>query len=144
MKRFITCLALAGLLFAGNAFADRVQYVPDIVVTAPGAVWTDSRQYADLDAAIVAIGTTPTTLVITQNIDVDSGPETIHANTTLQFRNGAMIVLDDGETLVINGHVDAGPYQIFDNSDDPTDFDNVTFGITTGLSPNSVAYPEWW
>lgn len=39
---------------------------------------------------------------------------TVNENITLQFMNGAVLVIAAGKTLTINGSIDAGMYQIFD------------------------------
>jgi len=142
MKRFITCLALAISLVAAPAWADRAQYVPDIVVTKPGAVQTDIRAFANWGAAMTAIeaSATPTTLIISQDTIV-SATDNCPAYVTLKFVNGSTITVSGGGKLTIYGPIEAGPYQIFDDTDAELVANYIVFADNPYIDK---VYPQWW
>jgi hypothetical protein len=137
MKKFL--LSLIIILMTTCAWAERAQHVPDLVIANPGSVWTDVRTYDTINDAVTTIGATQSTLLISQDCTITGASITIPATMTLRFTQGSIISLGD-YNLTINGYVDAGRYQIFNHSGTG----RVTFEITTGLSQNTVAYPEWW
>ena len=49
MKKRIFVLAILLLTFASIAFG---RWFPDIIVTGTDGIWTDTRFYADIDAAV--------------------------------------------------------------------------------------------
>ena len=141
MKKIFSLLTMAVMLFAGSAWADRAQYVPDLVITEPGAVWTDSRAFVSLDAAIDDINITGGTLIIANGLSNTITSKTINHNVTLKFTHGSIIHIPAGVTLTIEGRIEAGRNHIFDDDDG---VGTVIFSIATGHSSNTVAYPEWW
>lgn len=90
----------------------------------------------DLAAAITAIGSTPTRLVIKSASDTLAGNITIPATLELEFTSGGYISTG-GYTVTINGNVYAGPFQIFSGFDASTD-------ISFGSGSTSSVYPEWF
>lgn len=54
-------------------------------------------------------------------------------NITLWFSNGAMITVDSGKTVTIDGGIDAGLYQIFSGE-----------GTISGNARIPEIYPQWW
>jgi hypothetical protein len=142
MKKLVLALAML-MIFTGTALADRAQYMPDVVLTEPGAVWTDIRGFiTDTDSklfnAMEDAGATQTTILVSEDVTLLEDT-VVPANVRLKFTQGSVITLGTYD-LTINGYVDAGRYQIFNQNNSGC----VTFGITTGLSQNTVAYPEWW
>lgn len=96
-------------------------------------VFTGSEQsstnYASLNAAITAIGATPTTLKISTADFPMTGNATVPATLTLEFTYPGSI--DQGAyNLTINSPFSPGRYQIFTGN-----------GVVSGLKE---ARPEWW
>ena len=173
LKNLVVLLVI--LLIGSPVWADknRAQYVPDLVVTEPGAIFTDMRAWGTNNAAfgdaLSDIGTTPTTLVISEDVTI-TDVQLVESNTTLKFVNGAKIILTDSATLSILGTIDAGRHQIFqDNATtDPADttlgftefqrglvtFSNSTYIPVDGGTPAYIStvgnnlqdyvLPEWW
>jgi len=139
MKKYLKFFTILLMLSIPTiCFGQRAQYMPDLIVTEPGAAWTDLRQFASLSAAVTAIGATQSTLLISEDTTMGSAV-TIPSNVVLKFTKGSVITLGNFN-LVIQGYVDAGRYQIFNQNGSG----DVTFVCTTGMSENDVAYPEWW
>jgi hypothetical protein len=73
-------------------------------------------------------------------ITVPRGSYLIGSDLTLTndifFAPGAMLVIPDGVTVTLNGHVDAGIQQIFACSG--------TGKVVLGLSKNYIGFAEWW
>jgi hypothetical protein len=88
----------------------------------------------DLDAAITAIGSTETTILIERNATV-SDDVTCPSNVYFEFINGAILSIDSGKTLTVYSpaHIKAGPAQQIKSGDGKLAF---TVGGTV--------YPEWW
>lgn len=92
----------------------------------------DATQYADLNSAVAAIGSTVTTLVIGQTIPLTAAlvvPSTLN----IEVKRGGLID-KAGYNLTINGQLIAGKYPVF------TGAGTVTFGSVSG----STLYPEWF
>jgi len=105
---------------------------------------------SDFDAAVVAIGATPTTLYVDDATTMSTNVATPATLTTIVLNggsiatggnalttNGLLIMqggtIDGASTLTINGPLQAGRYQIFGAS------------ITVDGTPQmDVIYPEWW
>jgi len=100
----------------------------DIVAKGP---WYDVRAYASIDAAVTAIGST-TAVLFVPNSQTLTANLTIPSTMTLAIAKGGMLVKASTYTVTINGHLDAGLYQIFSGFD---------AGNVTGLKE---ARPEWW
>jgi len=61
MKKFILSIILAITLIVSPVSAE---FFPDIIVTSPNAIWTDSRAYNTLNDAIDAVGANERTIKI--------------------------------------------------------------------------------
>lgn len=91
-----------------------------------------SSVFADLNAAILAIGATEATLLITSSFMVTANAVVPPTMQLLFLRGGS---LNNGtKTVTINGHISAGFFQIFDG----------TGAITFGANTIKEVYPEWW
>lgn len=88
--------------------------------------------YATLSAAITAIGATQSTIEIPATTTV-SASLTIPANVTLLFLGAGMISVSSGQTLTVNGPIQAPLRQVF------TGTGSVKFGSHVG-----IAYPQWF
>jgi len=90
--------------------------------------------YADLEAAVAAIGSTRATLVFGIDQTVSENL-TIPATMELKSVNEAKITVATGKTLTINGPFESGSYQIFAGSGTVT-FGNqpvsTVWGVSTG------------
>lgn len=98
-------------------------------------LWYDSSTYASINAAVTAIGGTEATLVVSSS-ETLTGSITFPSTLTLKIQKGGSIIKASSYTVTINGHFEAGRYQVFSGFSSG----NITFG------PNSVdrVYPEWW
>jgi parallel beta-helix repeat protein len=105
-------------------FADK-NYTPDYFYLA--------RNYASINAAVTAIGSTQTTLVVTE-AETLADNLIIPSTLNLLILKGGSIVKASTYTLTINGQFEAGLYQVFE------DFDagDITFDLIKEV------YPEWW
>jgi hypothetical protein len=97
--------------------------------------YVNADDYGGLSAAVTALGSTATTLLVNSNQTI-SADTTIPTTMSLRVEKGAVITVNTSKTLAINGAFQAGIYQVFNLSGTGT----VTFG---NGSVDSV-YPEWW
>ena len=95
--------------------------------------FVDARRYASFATAISTIGATETTLVIPSQIAVTDNA-TVPATLQLKFLRGGSLNISNTKVVTINGHVDAGPYQIFEGAG----------SVSFGAGSVKEAYPEWW
>ena len=87
----------------------------DIIVTSPNAIWTDSRAYATLNAAIAAVGANERTIVISSQQTVAN--LTVPANVNLRFeRDGS--INNTGQLTINTKRIDAPNRQIFTGTGD--------------------------
>lgn len=91
-----------------------------------------NTSYATLADAVTAIGSTQVTLAISATTSVSSSL-TIPANITLLLTDAGMISVSSGQTLTINGPIEAPVRQIFAGSG------TVSLGKLI-----KEAYPEWF
>jgi len=97
--------------------AERAYVQPDVIIT--NGPYVDARAYGTaktdvtIQAALTAIGAADRVLFISPTTWTLSNDVTVPANVTLSVPQGATISVDNGKTLTINGHVNAGAYQIF-------------------------------
>jgi len=98
------------------------------------APWVDVRDYGSFALALDAIGATKTTLVIPDQQNVTDDKTVVPANVTLWFLQGGTLSIGGGKTVTINGHVDAGLYQIFEGAG----------SVVFGAGAVKEVYPEWW
>ena len=107
MKKFLLSIILAILLIAPSANAE---FFRDIVVTSPNAIWTDSRAYTTLNAAIIAIGANDREIVIVNEQIVTT--LTVPSNVRLKFlRDGSIANL--GQLTINTRNISADSRQIF-------------------------------
>jgi len=121
----------------------RNQYLPDLVVTEPGAVWTDVRAYTTIDLAIAAMNAKAGggTLLITGDYTL-SASVTVDEDVTLKFVPGNVITIATGQTLTIKGFIDAGPYHIFSRTGTGKVYSSKS-ASSSNLNCNQT-YPEWF
>jgi hypothetical protein len=92
-------------------------------------------KYSDsLATAISTIGSTVTTLIINQNVNVTANA-TVPSTLSLLFLGQGKLTISVGVTATINGPIQAEPRQIFAGSG------VVTFASNTKMPP---VYPQWW
>ena len=111
----------------------QVYYVPSAIINNESEKSLNEDYACDPAVAVAAIGSTPTTLILDCAAEIPDGETvTFPATTSVYAVRGGMF---DGvaggatETLIINGSLEAGPWQIFGS--------NLT---VTGLD---FAYGEW-
>ncbi len=95
--------------------------------------WVDVRAYSSFPTALAAIGTSKKALLIPDAQAVSSN-QTVPSNVTLLFLQGGTLNISTGVTITINGHVDAGLYQIFEGSG----------SVSFGSGSVKEVYPQWW
>lgn len=85
-----------------------------------------------LAALLASVGSTPAVIEFIGNTtyQITGADLTVPANVALRFQPGAVLSVASGRTLTINGHIEAGPWQIFSGS-----------GTIGGLRE---ARPEWF
>jgi len=88
-----------------------------------------------LARAIASIGSNETTLLIPNEQDV-TADLTVPVNITLRFNQGGCLDIATGVTVTINGHVEAGLYQIFSWTG--------TGKVVFGAGALEKVYPQWW
>jgi hypothetical protein len=138
MKMFL--LSLIIILMTTNVWASvPAQYVPDLVISNPGAIWTDIRAYtitpgkSKLQNALAAVGTTiPSTILVPENVTL-LGNTIIPANVILKVTPGHTISTTP-YTLTINGILDVPRQQCF----------NAPYNKVFIYGGNNAIYPEWW
>ena len=97
--------------------------------------FVDVRSYASFSAAIDAIGASEKTLLI-PNEQAVAADKTVPVNVTLKFLQGGSLNITDTKTVTINGHVEAGLYQIFKWTG--------TGKVVFGAGAVKEVYPQWW
>jgi Right handed beta helix region len=117
-----------------------IRSVPSIRVGHPGSASGQTLNgdgikddYPYFNALLSEISTNDFELVITQGSYLLNYSLVVPANVHLRFEKGGAFKLASGQTLTINGTVEAGYYQLFSGSG------TVTFG-----SKVTTVYPEWW
>jgi len=89
----------------------------------------------DFTAAVAAIGSTPATLVVSKNVTV-SASVTLPVTLGVEVINGAVITVNAGIKLIINGAFNAPMRQAFTYSGAGA---SVLFGRGT-----KMVIPQWW
>lgn len=137
-KLFASSIIIWTLLFGGS-FTACSQVTPtmkgnflDIVTRSP---WVDVRSYASINAAVTAIGSTHTTLVVA-NVQTLTASLTIPSTLSLEVLNGGSIVKASTYILTIKGPFEAGLYQVFSGFS--------AGDVTFGSGSVKEVYPEWW
>jgi len=86
------------------------EFFSDVIVTSPNGIWTDSRAYSTLNAAITAVGADQRTVKIVSPQVVTT--LTVPANVTLVFeRDGS--INNSGQLTINTRNISAGSKQIF-------------------------------
>lgn len=111
MKRITLFLSLL-FLFSLTASA---QYQSDIILTSPNGVWTDSRAFSTLNAAITAVGSNERTIVIASPQVVTA--LTVPSTVTLEFRKNGSIT-NSGQLTLQTKNIIAPNRQIFTGAGD--------------------------
>ena len=91
-----------------------------------------SRNAATLISAIKSIGSSECPIILSPGTWTIGEDFSIPSNITVKVPRGAILSIDSGITLTINGTIEAGLYQIFSGS-----------GTVTGFDANRIV-PEWW
>jgi hypothetical protein len=106
LKVFLLSLILLLLLSTGV----RAEFFTDVIVTSANGIWTDSRAYATLNAAVTAVGANQRTIKIVSPQVVTS--LTIPSNVTLEFdRDGS--ITNSGQLTINTKNIIAPNRQIF-------------------------------
>lgn len=108
MKRVFLITTLIISLFFGQAQAD---FMSDLILTSPTAIWTDERAYVSIADAITAIGSNQQTLVIGSEETVTD--LTIPSNISLKFVKSGKITYS-GQLTIQSPNIEATDRQIFD------------------------------
>lgn len=93
----------------------RAEFFSDVIVTSPNGIWTDSRAYATLNAAITAVGANQRTIVIANAHTVTA--LTVPANVTLKFERDGSIT-NSGQLTINTKNIIADDHQIFTGTGD--------------------------
>ena len=120
MKRVLIAI-LSVFFFASVANAE---FLSDVIVTSPNGIWTDSRAYATLNAAVTAVGANDREIVIVNPQVVTS--LTVPSNVRLRFlRDGS--ITNSGYLNIQTKNIEADNRQIF------TGIGNIDFAAGTVL-----------
>ena len=95
----------------------------------------DSRDYTSINAAVAAIGSTQTTLLIS-DAQILTASLTIPSTLKLIPLKGGSVVKASTFTLTINGQFEAGLYQVFSGFS--------AGDVTFGAGSIKEVHPEWW
>lgn len=126
--RRILALAIFIVLMSVPTYA-QAQFQTDVIVTSPNGLWTDSRAYTSLNAAVAAIGANERTVVIAAAQTVTN--LTVPSNISLRFEKNGSITT--GVQLTLNTkNISAPDRQIFYGAGD-IDF-----------APGSVVRTAWF
>jgi len=107
--KILKSLALSLLLLLLPIQA-KAEFFTDIIVTSPSGIWTDSRAYSSLNAAITAVGANQRTIVIPSQQTVTT--LTVPANVTLRFERDGSIA-NSGQLTINTRNIKAENRQIF-------------------------------
>jgi len=117
-KKLTILLSIIVLLF--TVAAQYAKYFPDIIVTSVDGIWTDTRGYTSLSAAVAAIvvdGTDDKNLYIV-NQETQAGNLTIPSYVHLCFFQTGEIYMSAGTLTVESRKISAPDKQIFDGGGD--------------------------
>lgn len=107
MKKIIYSAILAILVVCGVAFSE---YLPDVIVTSPNGIWTDTRAYSNLSSALTAIGSSERDIYIVREEVLTT--LTIPSNAHLHFAAFGSIT-NSGQLSIQTSDINAGDHQIF-------------------------------
>lgn len=126
IKKVILSSLMAVVVVATVALSE---YFPDIIVTSPNGLWTDTRAYSSINAAITAVGTeTRDIYIIRQEI---TSVLTVPATVRLHFLASGSIA-NVGQLTLNTKNILAGSYRIF------TGVGNIDF------APGTVLKSSWF
>ena len=126
IKKIFFSVLFTTLVVCGIAFSE---YFPDVIVTSPTGVWTDTRAYTTINAAVTAVGSNVQDIyVIRKEV---TAALTINANTRLHFFATGSIA-NTGQLTINTTNILAGNFQIF------TGVGNIDF------APGSVVKTGWF
>ena len=122
-----------------NELVEKVSSIDILKINNIG--WYDARKYATdslrrkngLAGAMNEIGSANKTVLVTNQQDIPASI-TVPSNITLQFLQGGILNIDSGKTVTINGHVEAGLYQIFEGDG----------SVSFGSGSVKEVYSQWW
>lgn len=103
----------------------KAEYFSDVIVTSPNGIWTDSRAYTSLSAAITAVGADQRTIVIAKAQVVAA--LIVPANVTLKFERDGSIA-NSAQLTINTKNIIAPDRQIF------TGTGNIDFASGSVLS----------
>ena len=106
LKLFFLSLILILSLSTGV----KAEYFSDVIVTSPNGIWTDTRAFATLNAAVTAIGTAQRTILIASPQIVTT--LTVPSNVTLKFERDGSIT-NSGQLTINTKNIIADDHQIF-------------------------------
>ncbi|MDZ4856642.1 MAG: hypothetical protein SGJ26_17610 [Nitrospirota bacterium] len=92
---------------------------------------SNSTDYASLNAAVTALGSTETTLTVVNMFSV-TGSTTVPRTLTLEFTGSGSLVVPTGVTVTINGPIHAPLKNIFVLTGSGT----VTLAVATEIYPD--------
>ena len=111
LKLFILSL----LLILAFSTGVKAEFFSDVIITSPNGIWTDSRAYSTLNAAITAVGANQRTVKVVSPQTVTS--LTVPANVTLEFERDGSIT-NSGQLTINTLNIIADNHQIFTGSGD--------------------------
>ena len=101
---------LSLILFISFSTGLRAEFFTDVIVTSASGIWTDSRAYSNLNAAITAVGANQRTIKIVSPQVVTN--LTIPSNVTLDFERDGSIT-NSGQLTLNTKNINADNRQIF-------------------------------
>ena len=111
----LKALLLSIILLLAFSTGVKAEFFSDIIVTSANGIWTDSRAYSTLNAAITAVGANQRTIKIVNPQIVTN--LTVPANITLEFeRDGA--IANSGQLTINTLNIIADNHQIFTGTGD--------------------------
>lgn len=109
-----------------------VMLTDDTIVPVGGRDAYNVADYASFEAAVTAIGSSTTTLLIGTSQSVANNV-TVPSTLTLWFLGSGQLNIASGKTVTINGPLISSPRQIFAGS-----------GTVAGFGKVKALYPDWW
>lgn len=118
---------------------------PDWIAVTEEVVWLSGREYEnDFADAVTGIGSTPTTLIVTESTAV-TATVSLPATLNLMFMSGGKLNISSGQTVTIANMSPCGSQQIFTGSGNAVFAKNATngeFNLSwwTGISDGTTDY----
>lgn len=107
LKKIVASIIFSLLVVAGVSFSE---YFPDVIVTSPNGIWTDTRAYTTLNAAVTAVGANNRSIYILRQETVTT--LTIPDNVDLYFF-GRGAIANSGQLTINTKNISAPNWQIF-------------------------------